>query len=718
VNEERDPRDAAAPPSAASEERFIASAEEFAASASKTTVFLTNLLQAVLIACVVLWVMDVPRQMFNVSFYTEQLLTVCLGLTLALAFIVETQREYRAIDISGVIATVTILIYIAYRFPNPLDMPPLLWAGLALALLWTFFASRPAFARAFDYASAIASLILCGYIFVRYEPLTYELAMLPTEGIVGSAMLLFLVLEGSRRTSGFGFVSIILAMAVYIYISPFLPGDFQTRWVSPERLVAYLGLDVNSMIGAVLQVAVLVVIPFTILGQVLARTGGADFFSDIAMAAMGRFRGGSAKIAVVGSALFGMISGSAVSNVLAVGIVTIPTMIKSGWSRYKAAAIESVGSTGGQLMPPVMGAAAFIMAEFLQVSYGAVCVAAAIPAVLYYACLFIHVDLDAAKMKIGAVEDPNAPALGEVMKSGWHFLVPIVFLVFALIYPEYLLLTPEKAAVVSTVILMALTLVFGYRGKRPTVTGLLMAVIETGRISLDILLIGAAAGVMVGILAISGLAFSMTLQLVALSGDNVYLLLLLIAVLAFVLGIGLPTVSVYILTATLLAPALVKLGVTPMAAHMFVMYNGMLSMITPPVAFAAYAAASIARTDGWTTGWIACLVGWSTFILPFLFVLTPSLLMDGPVYLIVWNFARILFGLYVGTAAILGFSLTPLSMPWRVLYGVLSLLIWLPPDPFGMTGHAINCAAIGAALALLVVEHLRRRAAAEASVAS
>ena len=199
--------------------------------------------------------------------------------------------------------------------------------------------------------------------------------------------------------------------------------------------------------------------------------------------------------------------------------------------------------------------------------------------------------------------------------------------------------------------LMVLTLIFGYRGKRADhCSACCKAVIETGRISLDIILIGAAAGIMVGIMSISGLAFGMTLQLVALSGDNVFLLLLLIAVLAFVLGIGLPTVSVYILTATLLAPALVKLGVTPMAAHMFVMYNGMLSMITPPVAFAAYAAANIARTDGWTTGWVACLVGWSTFVLPFLFVLTPSLLMDGPAYLIVWNFARILFGLFVGTA--------------------------------------------------------------------
>jgi TRAP transporter 4TM/12TM fusion protein len=718
VNERREPADAAKPASAASEERLLSSAEEFAASASKATVFFTNLLQALLVACVVLWVLDVPRQVFNVSFYTEQLLTVCLGLTLALAFVVETQREYRAIDPGGAIAVVAILAYIAYRFRNPLDIPLLLWAGLVLALLWTFLASRRPFARGFDYVSAVVSLLLCGYIFVRYEPLTYELAMLPVEGIVGSAILLFLVLEASRRTSGFGFVGIILAMAVYIYISPNLPGDFQTRWVSPERLVAYLGLDVNSMIGAILQVAVLVVIPFTILGQVLARTGGADFFADISMAAMGRFRGGAAKIAVVGSALFGMISGSAVSNVLAVGIVTIPTMIRSGFSRYKAAAIESVGSTGGQLMPPVMGAAAFIMAEFLQVSYGAVCIAAAIPAILYYACLFIHVDLDAAKQGIGSVQDPDAPTLGEVMKSGWHFLVPIAFLVIALIYPEVLLLTPEKAAIVSTGILMALTLVFGYRGKRPTLLGLAKAVIETGRISLDILLIGAAAGVMVGILAISGLAFSMTLQLLALSGENVFLLLLLIAVLAFVLGIGLPTVSVYILTATLLAPALVKLGVTPMAAHMFVMYNGMLSMITPPVAFAAYAAANIARTDGWTTGWIACLVGWSTFILPFLFVLTPSLLMDGPTYLIGWNFCRILFGLFVGTAAIVGFGLTRLTVPARLLYGAVSLPIVLPPESFA-GGDYVNFAGIAAGIALLVIDHLRRGStAAKAKVAS
>jgi TRAP transporter 4TM/12TM fusion protein len=582
-----------------------------------------------------------------------------------------------------------------------------------LALAYIADTSRPRHWT--DWAAMALSLVLCGYIAARYATLTDEAVMIPLNGLIVSGLLIALIMEASRRTNGWGFVGMIAAMAVYVYISPHLPGDFQTRYVSPERMTVYLGLDINGAIGSILQVAVMVVIPFTILGQVLARTGGADFFADISMAAMGRFRGGAAKIAVIGSALFGMISGSAVSNVLAVGIVTIPTMVRSGFTPYRAAAIESVGSTGGQLMPPVMGAAAFIMAEFLQVPYGAVCVAAAIPAVLYYACLFFHVDLEAAKHKIGAAQIADAPRVSEVLKSGWHFLVPIVFLVFALMYPDVTLLTPEKAAIVSTGILIVLAMIFGYRGRRLGLIDILKAIMETGRVSLDIILIGAAAGIMVGIMSISGLAFSMTIQLLALAGGNVFLLLLLIAVLAFVLGIGLPTVSVYILTATLLAPALVKLGVTPMAAHMFVMYNGILSMITPPVAFAAYAAANIARTDGWTTGWIACVVGWSTFILPFLFVLTPSLLMDGTWTEIVLNSARVTFGIWLGTTAAVGFALAPLGRLGRLLYAVVSLAVVLPPEAFN-GAIWINAAGLIGAVALLAFDRFRGKQSKPADV--
>ena len=644
-----------------SEERIIPDAAEFASAASGATVFWTNVFQSLLVAAVVIWVLDIPRTVFGIGFYTEQFLTICLGLTLALAYIADTSRPRNVLD----------------------------WAAV------------------------IASLALCGYVALRYEHLTLDAAFLPLDTLLVSILLIALIMEASRRTNGWGFVSMIAGIAVYVYISPHLPGDFQTRYVSPARMITYLGLDLNGAIGNILQVAVLVVIPFTILGQVLARTGGADFFADISMAAMGHFRGGAAKIAVVGSALFGMISGSAVSNVLAVGIVTIPTMVKSGFTPHRSAAIESVGSTGGQLMPPVMGASAFIMAEFLQVPYGSVCIAAAIPAVLYYLCLFFHVDLEAAKHKIGAAKIADAPAVSEVLKSGWHFLVPIAFLVFALVYPELSNLTPEKAAIYSTAILIVLAMIFGYRGKRLGVLDMLKAIMETGRVSLDIILIGAAAGIMVGIMSISGLAFSMTIQLLTLAAGNVFLLLILIAVLAFILGIGLPTVSVYILTATLLAPALVKLGVTPMAAHMFVMYNGILSMITPPVAFAAYAAANIARTDGWTTGWIACVVGWSTFILPFLFVLTPSLLMDGSWTEIVLNFSRVTFGIWLGTIAAVGFSFARLNPIGRAIYAVISLAVVLPPETFS-GAIWINVAGVTAAIIVLAIDWTRgKKGAAE-----
>jgi TRAP transporter 4TM/12TM fusion protein len=447
------------------------------------------------------------------------------------------------------------------------------------------------------------------------------------------------------------------------------------------------------------------------MGQVLGRTGGAAYFADIAMSGMGHFRGGAAKIAVVGSALFGMISGAAVSNVVAVGIVTIPLMVRSGFSRARAAAIESVGSTGGQLMPPVMGAAAFIMAEFLQVSYGAVCIAAAIPSLLYYAALFMHVDLEAAKHKIGAAQvDEEVPSFFEVLKSGWHFPIPIAFLIITIAYPEVFQIPIERAAVYSTGILIVLCLLFGYRGKRNSVGEIVRAVLDTGRAALDIVMIGAAAGMVVGALNISGISFGLTLQLIAIAGENLFVLLLLTAIISIILGMGMPTISVYVLTATLLAPSLVKLGVSPIAAHMYVMYFGMLSMITPPVAIAAYAAANIARVSGWTTGWVAVMVGWSTFFIPFLFVVEPALLFEGSLTSIGWNLARNLLGIYVGTAGIVGYGFTLLSVPMRCLYGVSALAILIPPSTFP-GADIIDWIGLGVASVVVTSDFLRSRAA-------
>ena len=612
-----------------SELHAAADAAEPASAASKAVAACNDILQAALLVCVVGWVLDLPRRLFGVSFYTEQLLAVCLGLSLALSFV-------------------------NARFPKPW----IGWLGAALALG------------------------ICGYIAVRYEALTYSISLLPAEGIIGSAILIVLALEATRRTAGGVLVAIILIISAYVFIGPHMPGDFATRSVSPARLLVYLGLDTNGMIGQILGIAVLIVVPFTLMGQVLGRTGGAAYFADLAMSAMGNFRGGAAKIAVVGSALFGMISGAAVSNVVAVGIVTIPLMSRSGFSPTRAAAIESVGSTGGQLMPPVMGAAAFIMAEFLQVPYGAVVVAAVIPAVLYYAALFIHVDLEAAKHHIGAAQVENVPPIREVLKSGWYFPLPIAFLVATLIWPEYFQIPIERAAVYSTAMLVALSLAFGYRGARVGLRQMLRAILDTGRAALDIILIGAAAGMVVGALNISGISFGLTLQLIELSGQHLFVLLLLTAGISIILGMGMPTVSVYVLTASLLAPSIIKLGVTPMAAHMYVMYFGMLSMITPPVAIAAYAAANIARVSGWTVGWTAVLVGWSTFFIPFLFVTEPSMLMQGTALTIGWNFARNILGIFVGTAGIVGFAFGPLALPMRIAFGAAALAILIPQHAF------------------------------------
>ena len=692
MNEERQPPDAAKP----------------AFAVSRATVVARDVLQALLLTCVVGWVLDVPRRMFGLAFYTEQLLAVCLGLALALCFIGGGMRRPSRFDWGGAIASFGIAAYLVYRFATSAPIPPALIACLGVTLAWTAVGSRAWAMRWFDWIAAALSLVICLYITVRYEPLTYEIALLPLEGIIGSAILVLLVLEATRRTAGATLVAIIVILIVYVFVGPHLPGDFATRPVTPERLLVYLGLDVNGMIGPLLGVAILIVVPFTLMGQVLGRTGGAAFFADIAMSGMGHFRGGAAKIAVAGSALFGMISGAAVSNVVAVGIITIPLMVRSGFSPYRAAAIELVGSTGGQLMPPVMGAAAFIMAEFLQVSYGTVCLAAAIPSLLYYAALFMHVDLEAAKHRIGAARVDNVPSFLEVIKSGWHFPIPIAFLIVTIAYPEVFQIPIERAAIYSTAILIVLCLIFGYRGKRNTVGEILRAVLDTGRAALDIVLIGAAAGMVVGALNISGISFGLTLQLIAISGESLFVLLLLTAAISIILGMGMPTISVYVLTATLLAPSLVKLGVTPMAAHMYVMYFGMLSMITPPVAIAAYAAANIAQVSGWTTGWTAVMVGWSTFFIPFLFVLEPSLLMDGPIWLIVWNLARNLLGILIGTAAIVGYGWAPMSLLSRLLYGTAALAILVPADAF-RGAELLDWIGLGGGAALLIFDYLRSR---------
>jgi TRAP transporter 4TM/12TM fusion protein len=391
-----------------------------------------------------------------------------------------------------------------------------------------------------------------------------------------------------------------------------------------------------------------------------------------------------------------MISGSAVANVSAVGVVTIPLMKRSGFPAQIAAAIEAVGSTGGQLMPPVMGAAAFLMAEVLQVPYIEVMIAAIIPAFLYYLALFFQVDVEAAKRGIRGEPAERLPQLLAVLRSGWYFPIPFVALVYTLVAWNW---PAEYSALAATAILVILSLTFGYKGRRVPLREVVKAVVSTGSAVVDLILICAVAGMFIGILNITGLAFGLTLQLLTITGQSLPAMLAVTAVMAIILGLGLPTVGVYIIMATLIAPALVKVGVAPMAAHMFLLYFGIMSMVTPPVALSAFAAANIAGSDVDKTGWTATRIGWAAYIVPFLFALSPSLLMKGEPLAIVWAVLTASLGIWLGTIGVVGFLKRAIAPAYRALFIVAGVLTLIPADMFpGAFVTDVVGLALGAAL--------------------
>src|SRR6266545_1066020 len=612
-------------------------------------------LEALLVVCVVTWVLDLPRSLLGLNLYTEQVVLAVLGFAIAICF---------------------------------LDSKP-----------------KP---RLRDAGAGAVGLALCLHVAWRFPDLTSELTELPWDGIVMGAALALLVMEGTRRLAGFSLVACTLAGVVYAMVGHHLPGVFQARPVTFSRLLVYLGFDSNALLGTPLQIAVTVIVPFIFLGQLLGRLGGSEFFTDLSRAWMGRYRGGSAKVAVVGSAFFGMISGSAVANVAAVGVVTIPLMKRSGYPARIAAAIEAVGSTGGQLMPPVMGAAAFLMAENLGKPYAEVMIAAIIPAVLYYLALFFQVDVEAAKRGIHGEAADRLPRAGAVLKAGWYFALPFILLVYALVAWNW---QAERASLAAAAALVALSMIFGYKGRRVPFREVIRAAVSAGGAVVDLILICAVAGMFIGILNISGLAFGMTLQLLAITGHNLPLMLALAAVMAILLGLGLPTVGVYIIMASLIAPALLAVHVDPMAAHMFLLYFGVMSMVTPPVALSAFVAANIAGADVDRTGWTATRIGWAAYIVPFLFAVSPSLLMQGPPLLIAWAVLTAAIGIWLGTIGVVGYYSAPIPIALRALVIAAGVLTLIPTDMFE-SAWLTDVAGLG--LGALVIARERARSKARA----
>lgn len=566
-----------------------------------------------------------------------------------------------------------------------------LFFALGTACVFLHFKARPQepghTVPWYDWAGCLGCLLTGGYITVMYPSIAYTLGLLSPERWLLGGLAILLTLEATRRVVGWVLVWLAVACILYAKFAFIFPGLLYAKGSSWERIASYLYLDSSGILGIPLSVAASVVVAFIFFGQALYAVGGDKFITDVALIAMGRYRGGPAKVAVVSSSLFGTVSGSAVANVAVDGAITIPMMKRAGYPSQMAAAIEAVASNGGQITPPVMGAAAFLIAEFLNIPYGQVALAAAVPALLYYIALFTQVDLEAAKHGLGGLPRDQLPKFQGVMRFGWVFLFPLGFLVYGLMVENW---EPGKAGMATVL----LTLIVGAFQKetRPTLTGILTCIEETGRTLLDIVVITALAGLVIGALQLSGLTFKLSLILVSLSGGNVFLLLGFSAFVCIVLGMSLPTAVVYITLAILVGPALTQLGVDPLAAHLFLFYFGMLSLITPPNCLATYTAAAIAHSDFWKTGWTGMRLGIAAYLVPFVFALHPALILKGTAGEIVFAVLASAIGVFLLAVGCAGYLFRPMGWVKRGLFWMAGLFLvlptwhgpWLAIDAFGL----------------------------------
>ena len=573
-----------------------------------------------------------------------------------------------------------------------------LFLGLALGSVFLGVKSHPRSPTRrvpwYDWLLSLSGLTVGAYVLVMYPTIAYHLAVLTPDKVWLGALAILLVLEATRRLVGWVIVALGAAFILYAKFAYLFPGPLSAKGSSWERIAVYLYLDTNGLFGFPLAVTASIVVAFIFFGQALYAVGGDKFLTDLALVVMGRYRGGPAKVAVVASSLFGTVSGSAVSNVVVDGAITIPMMKRTGYAPHMAAAIEAVASTGGQIMPPVMGVAAFLIAEYLAIPYGEVALAAVIPALLYYLALFVQVDLEAAKYRLVGLPRDQLPRFRSVMGRGWSFLIPLLVLVYTLMIAVWQPGKAGMAAVITTLLVGAFQ-----REDRLTLTKLLTAIEETGRVLLDLVAITAVAGFVIGVLQLSGLAFKFSLLLVGAAGGNSLVLLTLTAIVCIVLGMGMPTAVIYVMLAVLVGPALVQLGIAPLGAHLFLFYFGMLSMITPPVCLATYAAASIGRADFMKTGWAGVRLGIVAYVVPFFFAYHPALLLKGTAVDITLAVTTAVIGVVLLGIACAGFLFRPLGWAKRGVAALAGLFLFPPPSG----GLWVAANVVGLTLGVLLV---------------
>lgn len=523
---------------------------------------------------------------------------------------------------------------------------------------------------------ALITVFIAVYFWTRWKAIAESGGDTNTLDLMAGVLLLALVLEATRRSIGLVLTLITLAFLVYPFVSPYLPGLLHGRGINANRVANFLTTTNEGVYGIPLGVAASYIIIFSLFGAFLNQFGAGDFFFRIASRVTKGMLAASAKTAVIFSALLGMISGSAAGNVAVTGSFTIPMMKKEGYKPKQAAAVEAVVSTGGQILPPIMGAAAFIMAEIVGTPYVNVMKAALIPALLFFASILFVVHLQAKRNGISpsaAVPESTDETIGTILWKGIPFMIPFFLLIQLMLVGN----SPFKACFYSM-----LSMVIAYAIWNREFGGTLwkkigLAIRQGAMGTVPISIACAAAGIISGNLAVSGLGIKISTIIISASGGIPIVALVFTMFTAIILGMGLPTTAAYLILATVVAPSLAELGVPLLTAHMFVFYFGCLSTITPPVALASYVAAGIADADINEVGWTAFAYGITAFVLPFMFFFGPALLLDGGVWQISQAFITAIFGVYAVAAAVVGFLNKKLSLPMRGLIITAGILLML-----------------------------------------
>lgn len=554
--------------------------------------------------------------------------------------------------------------------------------GIVFALVFIFRAdeANSKAAKAVFIILAAVSIGLNAYIFLNWDSIAMRSTSLTNMDIIVSVLLITIVLITTYKTIGIWMVLIASVFILYAVFGAYMPGVFRFRGISVNRALSSICLSSEGIFGSCTGVSATFVFMFLLFGECLLAYGGGDFIMKMSLSAFGGMRGAASKIAVVASGLFGMVSGSATANIAAIGTFTIPLMKSRGYKGEFAGGVVAAAATGGLLMPPVMGTTAFIMAAMIGVPYGEICLIAAIPAVLYFASLFTATDLYAVRVGDNAMTKEERPKGREVFRSGWYHVISIAVLVVLLCVLQ---ISASRACFYSMVTLIAADyaarLINGQRiDLKAELTTFKNIFVRAAKAALPIACACACAGIVVGVFSATGLNLRFSNILVELSGGNQFALLLLSMVGAIILGMGLPSVSVYILMAIIVAPALVKTGIPVISAHMFLFYFGLMAPITPPVGIAFYVASGLAESKPMKTGIQAIKLALPGFILPFMFIYKPGIILQDVPLQIVWAAGTTVLGLLALAVSFEGILKKRVKVAVRILLFVGAVLTIFP----------------------------------------